>query len=266
MLQILTVEGPAVFMSQPYYRYSAGSVVVGMSARLQGMSTLPVAANLSVSQRSLSGDATVDEAPAMGLSLDRTQLQWEAGRSELRNFTLTIGGDASLMERGGVLVTIEGAENADVADHNDTSIVSALDPGQLTVGFGVVPNQVGRGSVPSATPLAFQWPVRQDCGGARPRLEGVARGMQVVYRGENASIPIEIKNAALRLPAAIEYSIFNLNGGGEPTYIPSDLMVGYLEWDLQLGDVMYLDLPIDWDNVSYQTEVCRAPPRFPALK
>lgn len=78
--------------------------------------------------------------------------------------------------------------------------------------------------------------------------------LQVAYRGENASIPIQITNAALRLPAAVGYSIVSLSDGRHPTYIPKNLTAGFLEWDVDSGSELSLDLPIRWSNVTLETE------------
>ena len=61
--QTLTVEGPVVLMSQHYFHMvgeanAAAAISVGVA--LQGMNTLPVAANLSVSQRVLLGNTTLE--------------------------------------------------------------------------------------------------------------------------------------------------------------------------------------------------------------
>ena len=51
---------------------------------------------------------------------------------------------------------------------------------------------------------------------------------QVVYRGGNASVPIAISNAEMRLPAAVSY-IITLLDGTLPPYIPVNLTEGYLQ-------------------------------------
>lgn len=77
---------------------------------------------------------------------------------------------------------------------------------------------------------------------------------QVAYRDDNASVPIKVSNAALRVPAAVGYQI-GLVGGGMPSYIPAAALSGYLYWDTDAGDMMYLDVPLNWAKVSYETEV-----------
>lgn len=77
--------------------------------------------------------------------------------------------------------------------------------------------------------------------------------IQVVYRGENASLPIIVQNALMRLPATIEYDILDLYGN-IPTYLEEDQQSGVLEWDAELGNVLLLDLDIDWSNVSLHLE------------
>ena len=78
--------------------------------------------------------------------------------------------------------------------------------------------------------------------------------MQVVYRGENVSIPVDIVNAALRLPASVQYDILTTTGD-RPEYVMGNSTTGYLLWDLETGDAMELDIPIDWDLVDFTVEV-----------
>jgi hypothetical protein len=84
-MQTLTVEGPAVFMSQPYYSLAKGEVEVDLAVSLQGMNSLPVVANLSVSQRTLKGNTTLElsgvsqQGSGLSFQLNSSQLTWEAG-------------------------------------------------------------------------------------------------------------------------------------------------------------------------------------------
>ena len=77
---------------------------------------------------------------------------------------------------------------------------------------------------------------------------------QVVYRGDNISIPVDIVNAALRLPASVQYDI-STTTGEQPHYLTNNSTTGVLLWDLEIGDVMELEVPIDWDLVDYTVEV-----------
>ena len=79
--------------------------------------------------------------------------------------------------------------------------------------------------------------------------------LQAIYRGENASVPIHVQNAIMRLPATMEYNIVDIHGKA-PTYLEVEQQTGILEWDSELGNVMELELNIDWNNVTLQTEVC----------
>lgn len=78
--------------------------------------------------------------------------------------------------------------------------------------------------------------------------------MQVVYRGDNASIPVGIANAAMRLPAAVRYDIVNTDGE-RPEYIVGNTTTGFLQWDLETGNEMELKVLIDWDLVDFNLEV-----------
>ena len=77
-----------------------------------------------------------------------------------------------------------------------------------------------------------------------------------MYRGENISIPVDITNAALRLPASVQYDI-STTTGERPEYIIDNSTTGFLLWDLEVGDVMELDVLIDWDLVDFTVEVCK---------
>ena len=147
---MLTVEGPAVFMSQAYYRFKGGMTSAVLGICLQGMSTLPVTANLSVAQRRLGGSPDTEAAPSLELALNQTQLMWRAGEAGRQNVSLAIGGDTGQLSEVGILVSVVSSENADVDPQNSTSIVTALNPAQLTVGFALEPNQVGYSSVSAA--------------------------------------------------------------------------------------------------------------------
>lgn len=78
--------------------------------------------------------------------------------------------------------------------------------------------------------------------------------MQVVYRGGNASIPVDITNAVMRLPASVRYDILT-QSGDVPPYLLGNDSSGFLQWDLQSGDEMWLEVPIDWSLVDPQTVV-----------
>ena len=76
----------------------------------------------------------------------------------------------------------------------------------------------------------------------------------MVYRDENASIPVDITNAAMRLPASVQYSIVSIDGV-VPKYIADNATTGFLQWDLESGSELELDLGIDWALVDPQLEV-----------
>ena len=78
--------------------------------------------------------------------------------------------------------------------------------------------------------------------------------LQVAYRGDNVSIPVYIENALMRLPAAVQYDITTSNGE-RPAYIVDNSTSGFLQWDLETGAEMELEVPIDWTLVDYETEV-----------
>ena len=88
-------------------------------------------------------------------------------------------------------------------------------------------------------------------------IELIFVNVQVAYRGENASIPVNIVNAAMRLPASVGYDILTTDGQ-RPGYIVGNQTSGFLQWDQELGDEMELDVLIDWDLVGYNIEVHRS--------
>ena len=58
----------------------------------------------------------------------------------------------------------------------------------------------------------------------------------------------------MRLPASVMYDILTTTGD-RPKYIVGNSTTGFLLWDLEVGDVMELDISIDWDLVDYTVEV-----------
>lgn len=59
MLQLLSVEGPSVFMETFYVGYVEGVATYSISAVLEGSSFLPVTATITISQRKLTTQGTV---------------------------------------------------------------------------------------------------------------------------------------------------------------------------------------------------------------
>lgn len=141
-MQTLTVEGPALFMEQSYYEYAQGSSSVDVRVRLQGVNTLPVSANLTVQHRTLPGtSATPTNGDNLTFWLSPPQLVWEAEKPGLQIVQLKMSGDTGLFGSGGLLVSIDAAENADIQTENSTSILTALDDERLLVNFALQPNQ-----------------------------------------------------------------------------------------------------------------------------
>ena len=139
---MLTVEGPALFMDKSYYQYGSGVSSVDVGIHLQGTNTLPVTANLTVQQRSLQGETTsLQPADNLDFWLEQSQLTWEAGEAGLKYARLQFGGNTTSLGSGGLLVSIDSAENADVEAENSTSILTALSSDSLIVGFALQPNQ-----------------------------------------------------------------------------------------------------------------------------
>ena len=130
-------------MAQPFYDYTEEMTTIELGVHLLGMSTIPVTANLTVTQRSLQGDSTsLDHSSGFEYWLDDSQLSWGAGGTGKRVALLHVGGNVQPLASGGLLVAIDTAENADINTQNSTSLVSALDQHQLIVGFALQDNQV----------------------------------------------------------------------------------------------------------------------------
>ena len=141
-LQTLTVEGPALSMDKPYYQFTSGVSSVDVVVHLQGTNTLPVTANLTVQQRSLQGETTsLQSDDNLDFWLEQSQLTWQAGEAGLQTVQLRFNGNTTSLGTGGLLVSIESAENADIEAENSTSILTALSSDSLIVGFALQPNQ-----------------------------------------------------------------------------------------------------------------------------
>lgn len=135
VVQMLTLEGPLVAMSQPYYKYSAGSASVTIRVTLQGPTAFPVSADVSVEMRGSGG--SLPPKP----QLNGGQLEWAAGEEGERSVQLDVGADGSQMSHAAAVITLADAVGGDVATPNATSVVSGLNASELTVGFTVMPNQ-----------------------------------------------------------------------------------------------------------------------------
>ncbi len=136
------MEGPALYMEKPYYQYADGDSSVEIGVNLQGTNNLPVTANLTVQQRSLQGEITsLQPKDNLDFWLEQSLLTWEAGDAGLQTVRLQFSGNTTSLGSGGLLVSIDAAENADIEAENSTSILTALNIDSLTVGFALQPNQ-----------------------------------------------------------------------------------------------------------------------------
>ena len=128
-------------MAQPLYACSNDTQSVAFGLHLAGLSSLPVSAQLSVSQRHLSDGSTLESGPIRYL-LSSSMVSWAAGETGARNVTLTLTEGLNALGTGALVVTIVNATNADLGPGNVTSVVSAMRPSDLTTTFEVVANEV----------------------------------------------------------------------------------------------------------------------------
>ena len=141
---MLTVQGPTLSFSQPYYE-AAGSQQINIDMSLEGQNSLPVSVSISAALRSiLDAGAGNQENGSTGLkfSLNQSTLVWGPGETGTKAIRLDLDGDLSALNKGGIVVSIESAENADISERNSSAVVSALAREELVVGFNVEPNQV----------------------------------------------------------------------------------------------------------------------------
>ena len=78
--------------------------------------------------------------------------------------------------------------------------------------------------------------------------------MQVAYDRQPVVIPFAITSPALRVPAAVPYTLQSLTGENLTEYIPAESITGILEWDQQPGSELNLTIPVNWTAVPPQAE------------
>ena len=78
--------------------------------------------------------------------------------------------------------------------------------------------------------------------------------MQVAYHKEAVVIPFAVTSPALRVPAAVPYTLQSLTGENLTEYIPKEYMEGILKWDQQPGTELNLTIPVNWTAIPPQAE------------
>lgn len=136
------MEGPTVYFDLPYYAASANSSI-DIGVGLQGQNSLPVFVQLSAELRSLVDANTLNNTDnGLLYTFNQTNLRWDPGESGLQSVALHLQGDATALAQGGLVLSLDSADNADCSDMKSHSVVSGMAQNQLTVGFDLVPNQV----------------------------------------------------------------------------------------------------------------------------
>lgn len=75
----------------------------------------------------------------------------------------------------------------------------------------------------------------------------------VVYRYDEAVIPINITSPLLQVPATVSYTLASLTAANL-SYIEPGERSGVIDWDLQASGIYNLSVPLDWDAIPPQAE------------
>lgn len=143
------------------------------------------------------------------------QLTWSAGQQGQQNITVSITdpGEDSLTQSA-LLLEIMDVENADLVEHQSTSVITAAAADDLTVSLTPVYNTV-------------------------------------VYRPDEAVIPINIVSPRLSVPARVSYTLTSLTAANL-SYIDTESRSGLIDWDLEASGTYNLTVPLEWDEIPSQ--------------
>ena len=219
-MQVLELEGPMVSMVTDYLLVTGTEVTV--QARLEGFSSLPVTADLALSQRHLEGQDTSTDM-LMDATLSQSWVMWDPFHQGVKTVTVQLDNDQlSQLQSGAVLITLVNATNADVDDQRSVSIATQLPQEELNVSFDLQPNQV-------------------------------------FYRQDAVIIPVHVKFNILSVPASMAYDLVLISATPD-AWLPRSRQKGSLQWDLTAGDLLYIAIPVNWSNVPFEAEChLRAP-------
>ena len=78
--------------------------------------------------------------------------------------------------------------------------------------------------------------------------------LQVAYDRQAVVIPFAVVSPALRVPAALPYTVESLTGEDLTRYLSAEAITGILEWDQQPGVELNLTLPVNWTAIPPQAE------------
>ncbi|KAL3145145.1 hypothetical protein ABBQ38_001747 [Trebouxia sp. C0009 RCD-2024] len=210
---VVELEGPMVYMVTDYLAVNGSEVTV--EARLEGFSSLPVTADMALSQRHLIGEKTSQE-PLLHATLSKTYVEWDSFHQGVKGVTVQLESTQIEMLQSGVLVvTLVNATNADVDQQRYFTIATQLPREDLTVSFEIEPDQV-------------------------------------FYRNEPVTIPVMTKAHALSLPASVAYDL-EVKSGSFGSWLPRSKQKASLQWDMPDGDLQ-ISIPVNWSNVPFEAE------------
>ena len=189
---------------------------VVVEARLEGFSSLPVTADFALSQRHLEGSETVTD-PLVQATLSQTSVKWDPFHQGLKSVKVQLeSSQVQQLQTGAVLITLVNATNADVDEQRSFSIATQMAREDLSVTFDLQPNQV-------------------------------------FYRNDAVTIPVKIRSSTLSVPASIAFN-FALTSGNFGSWLPKSRQKGSLQWDSSEGDLLHINIPVNWSKVPYEAE------------
>ena len=149
------------------------------------------------------------------LQATSNQLSWGEGDQGAQSIIITIEdpGSDNLTESA-LLIEIADVENADLVEHRASSVITAVSAADLTMSLTPVYNSV-------------------------------------VYRWEEAIIPISITSPRLQVPARVSYSLASVTPGNL-SYVPATGRSGVIDLDLQPTGLYNLSVPLDWEAIPPQ--------------
>ena len=143
------------------------------------------------------------------------QLTWSEGQQGQQNITVTItdpGEDG--LTQSALLLEILDVENADLVEHQSTCVITAAPEDDLTVSLAPAYNTV-------------------------------------VYRLDEAVIPINVVSPRLQVPARVSYTLTSLTAANL-SYISPESRSGLIDWDLEASGIYNLTVPLEWDAIPPQ--------------
>lgn len=213
-MQVVELEGPVVYMVTDYLTVNNSQVTV--EARLEGFSSLPVTADIALSQRHLRGEETSTE-PSLHATLSQSYVRWDSFHQGVKEVTVQLEStQIEQLQAGAIVITLVNATNADVDEKRSFSIATQLPREELTVSFALQPDQV-------------------------------------FYRNEPVTIPVKAHSSALAVSASVAYDL-KLTSGSFGAWLPKLKQKGSLQWDISAGDWLQISIPVNWSNVPAEAE------------